>query len=397
MAKLKIAIIAPARLPVPPVKGGAIETLTEAIIKQNEIYEKCEITVYSAYDKNALKEAEKYKNTTFTFIKVNKLGERLYDIFRRMLKKIFKINTCSCFTKKLLTAISRKQYDKIIIEGNKEYVLPIKTRTHHDNIYFHEHHDAFRNTEKDKKIIKACKKVIVISDYIKKQTLNTEGAEDSNVAVLKNCIDINLFKKEQYLDYRRMIREKYGIAKHETAILFSGRILPIKGVKELILAFKNLSENAKAKLLIVGNAGFGDTIRTEYDDELIKISEEIKDKIIFSGFIHNNDLPKIHAACDIAVVPSIWEEPAGLVVIEAMASELPLIVTDSGGIPEFICGEGVIIVKRDEKLIFNLTDALNRLINNENLRKQMGRAGRTYVQKFNFNNYYNEFIKIISD
>ena len=92
-------------------------------------------------------------------------------------------------------------------------------------------------------------------------------------------------------------------------------------------------------MLIVGNSGFGIETTTNYDQILLEIASQMKDKVVFTGFIHNKQLPMIHSIADIAVVPSIYDEPAGLVVIEALASGLPLIITDSGGMPEYINNE----------------------------------------------------------
>ena len=98
---------------------------------------------------------------------------------------------------------------------------------------------------------------------------------------------------------------------------------------------------------------------------------------------------------DIAVVPSIWNEPAGLVVVEAMASGLPLIVTNSGGIPEYTNEESSIIIDNDNNIIGNIKAALEILIKDEKLRTKLANNGHIYAQQFNEKKYYDDFIKII--
>lgn len=394
---MEIAIITPGALPIPAVKGGAIETLIENLIKQNEINEKCHITIYSVYNKEAIIKAEEYNNTEFLFIKRNKQLEVLHYFFMRIFRKLFKTEITYPYIEKILKDLRKKNFEKIIIEGPKEYVLPVKKRMQEDKVYLHIHYDGFNdNHMNNEKIIKSCNKIITVSNYIKKQTVKIYDY-DEKVVVLKNCTDTNLFDKDKYINDRNILRDKYGIEKDEVVILFSGRILPIKGIKELILSFKQLPKNTKAKLLIVGNAGFGENTKSEYDDELSLLSQEIKEKIVFTGFIHNSEMPKIHAMSDIAVIPSIWDDPAPLVVFEAMSSGLPLVVTDSGGIPEYVCDECAIIVKRDNNLISNLNKALFKLISNEKLRNEMGQAGKIHVQQYNIENYYNDFIGILKD
>ena len=183
----------------------------------------------------------------------------------------------------------------------------------------------------------------------------------------------------------------------DVAIMFSGRPVPQKGIKELLLAFKALCDKYNnIKLIIVGNSGFGKEITTEFDKELKEIAETIKEKVIFTGFIHNSKMPQIHAMSDIAVIPSIYDDPAPLVVMECMASGLPIITTDSGGIPEYIGNDNCICVKRDNNIIKNLEIALDSLITNDEYRKILGQKAQQYAQQFNKERFYNDFINIIN-
>ena len=69
---MKIAIICSSGLPVPAVKGGAIETLVEIICKENEVYKKLDIDVYSIYDEEAIVESKKYEKSNFIYLCKNK-------------------------------------------------------------------------------------------------------------------------------------------------------------------------------------------------------------------------------------------------------------------------------------------------------------------------------------
>ena len=84
------------------------------------------------------------------------------------------------------------------------------------------------------------------------------------------------------------------------------------------------------------------------------------------------DIPSHLKIADIAIVPSMWDEPFGLTVIEAMAAGLPLITTRSGGIPE-IC-EGVAIIVERDNIVENLINAIQDLYQNLERREQMKRA-----------------------
>lgn len=398
--KKKLAIICPANYPVPSVKGGAIETLIDVFVEQNEIYGIYDVVLYSYFDELAFKESKKYNNTKFVYIKERKYINKIYNFFRKVIRKVFKIEIDSIFLKNVIKDIEKNNIKEVVIEGNIEYVIPIKKSNENINIYLHIHHEAFKcfvnKTSKISRISNSCKKIITVSDYVTKETRIIDGINDEKVVTLNNCTNINLFTGKNHIDSKDELRRKYGINKSDKVILFSGRILPIKGIKELIIAFKKYCLELDAKLLVVGDAGFASSIKSEYDDELIELSKDISDKIIFTGFIHNKDLPNIHSITDIAVVPSMWDEPAGLVVLEAMASKLPLIVTRSGGITEYVDNTCAIIVERDEDVVDNIGKALVELIKNDKRRKSMGESGRLRAENYSWDSYYSNFIDILS-
>lgn len=400
MDREKVAIICPTGYPVPAVRGGAVETLIDGFLKENEKEGRFDITVYSYFDKEAEEKSKIYKNTKFNYLKVNKIYNKIFWTYLKLMKKIFNKNIDTLFITRAIKDINKNNIKKVIVEAQPKYVVPIKTKVKGVEVFYHIHHDAFwdKNVDKrDLKRIAECCEVVTISNYITKRTLSSGYILPSKIHTLLNCTDVNKFNKEIYIKDREDLRNKYNIKEDEILILFSGRLLEIKGVRELILAFKKCSKNLKAKLLIVGNAGFGIDNKSDYDKELEILANDIKEKVIFTGYIHNSQMPKIHAMCDIAVVPSIWEEPAGLVVIEAMSSGLPVIVTDAGGITEFADEKSSIIIKRDENLIDELSNALEKLILDKELRKSMGENARKRALQFSYKKYYDDFSSIIDE
>jgi len=110
-------------------------------------------------------------------------------------------------------------------------------------------------------------------------------------------------------------------------------------------------------------------------------------------------MPFIYSIADIGCVPSIWEEPFGLTVIEQMAMGLPIVVSDAGAIPEIVDSSCALIVKRDSQYVNNLKEAILELYSKPELRKEMGGQGEIKVKKFSADTfskgvyqYLNEFI-----
>lgn len=392
---MKIAIICSSGLPVPAVKGGAIETLVEIICKENEAYKKLDIDVYSIFDEEAIVESKKYEKSNFIYLCKNKNYMKIRNKLVSFNRKILKIDSIYTYPKEVAKKINNS-YDKVIVEGDASLILPIAKKVDKEKIYFHIHHNPLStNHEQFTKEISSVNSVIAVSEFISKAMKKCMMPKNVQTIVLKNCTDIKKFNKSKYENERVELRKKYNINHHDVAIMFSGRPVQQKGIKELLLAFKALCDKYNnIKLIIVGNSRFGKEVTTEFDKELKEIAETIKEKVIFTGFIHNSKMPQIHAMSDIAVIPSIYDDPAPLVVMECMASGLPIITTDSGGIPEYIGKNNCICIKRDNNIVKDLQISLQKLIINKEYRNILGEKAHNYAQQFNRRKFYEDFINI---
>ena len=386
--KKNVCLIVPNVFPVPAVNGGACETLVETLIKENEKLNKINITCVSIYDEKAYKKSKEYKNTKFIYIKDKNNTDNIDLSFEKEDKKLF------LYMDDIYENIKDENLDFIVIEGGdlKAYKYLLK-RFPKEKCIMHIHGISTGDNEFEQ----IYQYYIAVSNYAANHFLASGIIEKERVKVLYNGIEIEKFKRKLSLEEKRELKNKYNIKENEKVIMFCGRTVIGKGIKELILAFKRMKNINNAKLLIVGNSAFGKNIQTEFDRELIKISQDIKDKIVFTSFIPNDDLYKIHNIADIAVVPTIKEEAFGMVVVEAMASGLPLIVTRSGGIPEIVNEENAIIVDKDEFLIENIAKSLDFLVTNENKRINMGIKGAELANNFSGEKFYKGFINIIDE
>ncbi len=213
---------------------------------------------------------------------------------------------------------------------------------------------------------------IALNNYMKNNFCKNGIISKDRVDVLYNGIDLKQFFTELSMEEKKAIKEKYGLKDDDIILLFCGRLIPEKGVRELILALKQLDNIEKIKLVIIGNSAFGKNEKNKYQEELFEISKEITNNIVFTGFIHNKELYKIYNIADIAITPSMWEDASPLVIVEEMASALPIITTDSGGIPELVNFDSSIIVKRDENIVENIARNIELLIADERRREIMG-------------------------
>ena len=401
-----ICILSPFELPIPAVRGGAVEGLIETIIKNYQDNSNIKLTIVSIFNKHAQKIAkEEYKNINFIFIKKPKIItviDKIYELFYFLLKlgkkheyqkkylwKFFTLYKC----RKLL---KKTKYDKIIIE-NSGYLLNVFRNKKIREEYKRKNFFHLHNIVSDKVYLNGLmnSKIIVISEYLKNDIIKRFPKIDTNkIILLKNGIktDYN-FNEFNKLNERKSLK----IMDNEIVILFVGRIVKEKGIEELINAINELN-NRRIKLLIVGSHNFGKNSKSDFSKKMDIKFREMGNQVIFTGFVSHQDVWKYYCVSDFAVLPSIWEEPAGLTMIEASACGVPIITTNSGGILEYINSNYSIILKNDDKLIENLKNAIIEMTRNYDKYVQLAQKQKeNIIRKFDENVYYNNFLKILKN
>lgn len=120
------------------------------------------------------------------------------------------------------------------------------------------------------------------------------------------------------------------------------------------------------------------------------IKDKLKDKVVFVGYVQQENIPKYYNAADIAIMPSMWEEPAGLTMIEALCCGANLITTNSGGIPEYV-SEYAIVLEKDDNLVKNLSVNVKKLLDKE--RNNDNSILTSMYKKYSLDGYMKRFIK----
>ena len=211
--------------------------------------------------------------------------------------------------------------------------------------------------------------------------------------LLKNAIDIEKFNAVVPETQKKQIREKLGLSQQDFVILYVGRIMEIKGVLELMQAVTGL-EDPHIKLLIMGSANFGKWAFSPYERKVIKLARQNPDRILFTGYVPNGEVYQYASVADVQCVPSLCEEAAGLVVLEAMAEGLPLIVTRSGGVPEYVDTAAALFVER-EHVVEKLQQAICYMKAHPEVRSLMSQRAKLQSKNFDEASYYQNFVQMI--
>lgn len=390
----RIAIISPGALPVPAVKGGAVENLITYLLELNEQENKYKIDLYTIYD-SKIKNI-KYKNTNIISVNKNKISILKSVILNKIYDK-FKINKMSSWYAEKVTKILNKSninYSKIIVENSMvifgEIYLKYKG-FNNTEVYYHMHntiYDVKRSEFLFKIIGENAKKILAVSEFIKAHFNSVFKTNNINVYV--NCVD---FKKYNYkLNYEKLnLREKLDIPKYSYNFIFTGRCTEEKGVLELINAYSKLyRENPNISLTICGVKD------NEFANEVRKATENLKN-IELLGYTTLEKMSKYIATSDSVVIPSKCDEAFGMVTLEAMSMAKCIISSNSGGLAETIDNSCGIIVSRNN-LEKELYDAMKKVSLDKALSDELGKKAFEKVHsedKYNKENYLKELIKII--
>jgi glycosyltransferase involved in cell wall biosynthesis len=385
---MKIAILTSGVLPIPAVLGGAVENLVDMYLEYNEQYHLHELTIYSIWHPNIVQNPSSNRNR-YVYINGNSLKAKLWKIGNRLLcRKYYYHESIEYYLHKALNHINKSHYDLIVVENRPGYALTLNQKCNTTYV-LHLHNDfIYQGAKNITDICHTFQCIISVSDYITNRVKAVYENKEKCITV-HNAIDIKCFQTAQAFS-----RQLLGLTSNDFVLVYSGRLIKEKGILSLIFAIKQLNNIPNLKLLIIGMSSYGkDKRSTPFIEQLKKESESIKDKVIYTGFVDYKQVPSYLKMANIAIVPSMWEEPFGLTVVEAMAAGLPLITTRSGGIPE-IC-EGVAMIVDRENIVENLAAAILDLYEHPEKCKQMAVAALERSKLFDKETYAKNFFEAL--
>ena len=235
--------------------------------------------------------------------------------------------------------------------------------------------------------------VLALSEFIRDDYLKTSSLDRQHAYILHNCIDTARFTPGAP---DAALRASLGFAPEDFVVLFCGRLEPDKGIHKLLEAMAAV-DDARCKLLIVGSPFFGRTQSSPFLRKLEQQAHALGDRVRFTGYVPNENLPDYYRLADLVCVPTLVEEAAGLVAVEAMGCGRPVLATRSGGMPEYLQGSQAILVDRGPELAAQLSWAIRMLHEHPDLCAQMGAAGARAAQRFSTAAFYETFLHIVYD
>jgi len=247
--------------------------------------------------------------------------------------------------------------------------------------------DLHKLTNWTKYSIKGAKHILAISKSTKEDIVKNYGVEPNKITVTYIGYDGKLFRPQSKEKIQRM-KKDYRI--NGDYIIFVGTLQPRKNLERLIEAFKKLTLNSSLithhlQLVIVGKKGW------LYDSIFEKVKDlNLSERIRFTDYVPNTDLPPLIYGAKAYVLPSLWEG-FGIPVVEAQACGVPVVVSNVSSLPEVIGDSGILV---DPEKVDSIADGIKKALSEET-RIILVKKGLENVKRFSWEKCAKETLKVL--
>ena len=396
-------------LPIPDVMGGGTENVVTSLIDVNEEKNEARFIVTSNY--NAQAAASEYNKSKIYYFDHHNIicnqdtGKAVWKwslrhFLFRIRRKIFH----NRFTRRIFGSgkdmydFMMDQYIWIAKKEKADYVITYEESRidryerfnrllGKDRVYFH----VICHNKENLAIRSVIHNSLSISKFVLSEWVKDTSIAGNN-AVLYNGSRLARYKNPFSNAERQKRREELAIQEDDFVVVFVGRMIPVKGVAQILEAFERMRE-LHIKLILIGSPLFAKNLETDFSRTMREKAQKMNN-VIYLGYVPNEDLFNYYGISDAQLVPSIWQEGAGLVTIEGMAAGLPLIVTDSGGMIEYVDDNCAIKVPIDDNLPDHLATEIIRLSQDKERCKKMSEAGKKRSELFSSEALYDNFLAV---
>lgn len=363
--EIKVLIINSGPLPIPNLRGGGVESLIQMFISNTSLMS---VTVVSVYDVDAITLSQKLSNINFKYINYNRKKNIVSRVVYHILNRISNKPVANSYIHKVIQQVDVSKYDIVISENGVGFGAYLRRFTN-AKLVLHLHNDWLNVSTRHARTLKqSFDEVWTISKFLKDRA--DEIPCDTKTRVLYNGVDLALFSHH---DNKLIsdLRSRYNISYNDFVVVSCSRIVEEKGIVQLQNAFKQfktLYNIENAKLLIIGNVDSAN----EYGRRVIENTDQ---DMVCSGYIAHEELPNVLSLASVVVAPTVHlsrnyrdgkyfgvQEGLNLTVIEALSLGKPVIISDSGGMPEILLDQAVgrIISADESKMEPELVEALHQ-------------------------------------
>lgn len=225
--------------------------------------------------------------------------------------------------------------------------------------------------------LKRANVLLAISESSRQEGLNYLHLPESRVVNISSAVDERFFVADWPDTELAQLKQRYGITRR--FVMYTGGIDLRKNIEGLIEAYANLPAETRKQhqLAIVCSVHENDRHRLQ---KLAKTLGLDHDELIMTGFVPDEDLPKLYHACELFVFPS-WHEGFGLPALEAMACGAPVIAANTSSLPEVVGYEDALFDPRD---LAKISQKIQEVLSDSSLRERLVAHGIEQAKKFSW-------------
>lgn len=239
-------------------------------------------------------------------------------------------------------------------------------------------------------VIKYSHGAIAVSNYVVGRVREGVPNKEWPVIPILNGVDSPMEGKKSISETASELRKKLGIGTGDFVFLYAGAIAQVKGVHVLAQTFMKMAARLpNIHLLLAGSShlwdgALGHVLPTSFESSIHQTLEPLQalGRVHYLGSVPSDDMPTVYRAADTLVVPSIWNEALGLVVLESIAAGVPVIASRVGGIPEIINEETGILVEPNNACA--LETAMNDMVTQSGLHEFLRSHCEFRAKKFSW-------------
>jgi len=357
---LKIAMICTEKLPVPPIRGGAIQQYVDAVLPY--LREKHDVTVFCVADPQLpQKESDK-----ICYIKASKTQDYISGVIDHL----------------------NDGYDLIHVFNRPQWVNLIAEKLPKTEIGLSLHNEMFQpskiSKEEGGKCIQRVKFITTVSRFIAAGVKKLYPEATEKIHTVYSGVDVSRYQPVWSREARKIryqLKERYGLT-GKKVILFVGRLSQKKGAHILIKAVNLIqSVHPDTALVLVGSKWYGENQEDSYVRQVKQMADTLKTDVVMTGFLPPNEVVSHYYLGNVFICASQWREPLARVHYEAMAAGIPIITTDRGGNAEVVKGKGNGIVISEYNQPQAFADAITYLLEQPDIALEMGKTGRRLAEE----------------
>lgn len=356
---MKIVLVCTEKLPVPCIRGGAIQTYIDGILPY--LSKEHDVTVVSVTDPNLqdkeIRNGIRYQRAT--------------------------PGDSDAYYQEVANFVAQESFDWVILYNRPKYLPMVADAAPHSRFLLSMHNEMFHAKKITPELAYRCLDrvdgVVTVSQFIADGIADLFPGYEHKLNPVYAGVDLERFQPRWasgLQERRASLLAEQGLEDRKV-VLYVGRLTDKKGPHILLSAFPDvLEQHPSAILLLVGSKWYGKNEENEYVRTLKKQAQQLGDAVRLTGFISPDRVQDYFLLGDIFVCASQWQEPLARVHYEAMATGLCILTTVRGGNAEVIIPEKNGLLIKDYENPAAFAQPINYLLSNLDLAEDMGRNGR---------------------